>query len=139
MSQKTLHELAKFGSGLVAADLAATLWFAYSGLLPITFFGITFTENMIWPAIVFDTALLGVLIHYGWNIGKIPALRERSYLLIAGTVFGIVALAHFWRIFFAIDLIVLDWVIPHWISWTATIVTAYLSYMSFHLAVRRKK
>lgn len=138
MSQKTLHELAKFGSGLVAADLATTLWFAYSGLLPITSLGITFTENMIWPAIVFDTALLGALIHYGWNIGKIPALRERSYLLLAGTVFGVVALAHFWRILFEVDLVVLDWAIPQWISWTATIVTAYLSYMSFHLAVRRK-
>lgn len=138
MTHKTMQDLAKFGSGLVAADLATTIWFAYSGLLPITSLGFTFTENMIWPAIIFDTALLGSLIHYGWNIGKIPALRERSYLLLSGVIFSIVALAHFWRVLFQADLVIMDWIAPHWLSWTVVIVTAYLSYMSFRLAVRTK-
>jgi len=137
MSQKTLRELAKFGSGLVAADLATVIWFAYSGLLPITSFGITFDEAMIWPAIIFDAALLVVLVHYSWHIGKIPALRERTYLTIAGIIFGIVAAAHFARVLFQIDLSIMDWTAPHWLSWIAVIATTYLCYMSFRLAIRR--
>lgn len=137
MSQKTLRDLAKFGSGLVTADLATNLWFAYSGLLPITTLGITVTESMVWPAIVFDVALLGVLIHYGWHVGTIPALRERSYFTLVGLVFGAVAVVHFARVFFAMDLVVMGWAAPHWLSWIATVVTAYLAYMSFRLAVRR--
>lgn len=138
MKHKNLHEIAKFASGLVAADLATTIWLAYSGMLPITFLGIAFTDAMVWPAIVLDIALLGILIHYGWHIGKIPALRERTYLLIAGTVFTIVAAAHLARVFFGVDITIVNWVVPHWISWTAAIVVTYLSYMSFRLAMRIK-
>lgn len=137
MSQRALRELAKFGSGLIAADLATNIWFVYSGLLPITSMGITFDESMILPAIIFDAGLLAVLIHYGWHIGKIPALRERSYLLIVGTLFAFVAAAHFGRIIFGIDVTLVDWVMPHWLSWMTVGVTTYLSYMSFRLAVRR--
>lgn len=139
MHHRNLRELAKFGSGLVAADLATTLWFAYSGLLPITTLGITVTESMVWPAIVFDVAMLALLVHFGWRIGDIPSLRERTYLLFAGLVFGIVALAHFARILFDMDLVVMGWEAPHWLSWTATAVTAYLAYMSLHLAARLKR
>lgn len=137
MSHRTLRELAKFGSGLVAADLATTIWFVYSGLLPVTSFGVTFDETMIWPAIIFDAGLLAVLIHYGWHIGKIPALRERTYLMVAGTIFAVVAAAHFARILFSMDLTLMDWTAPHWLSWIAIVATTYLSYMSFHLAVKR--
>lgn len=138
MSHKNLRDLAKFGSGLIAADLATTIWFAYSGLLPITSMGITFTETMIWPAIIFDTALLGLLIHYGWNIGTIPALRERTYYLMVGFVFTIVAIVHFARILFDMDLVFMNWEAPHWLSWIATGVTTYLAYMSFHMSVKRR-
>jgi len=64
MSQRTMHEVAKFASGVVAADLVTNIWFAYSGLLPITTMGITVTESMLWPAIVFDVAALAFLVHY---------------------------------------------------------------------------
>lgn len=133
-----MRELAKFGSGLVAGDLASLLWFTYSGLLPITTLGVTFTSDMVWPAIVFDAALLGVLIHYGWHIGSIPAMRERSYLMIAGIIFAIVAVAHLARVFFHFDVVIMGWEAPHWISWIGTIVTTYLSYMSFRLALRMR-
>jgi hypothetical protein len=139
MHHRSLRELAKFASGLVAADLATTLWFAYSGLLPVTTMGITMTETMVWPAIVFDAAALAFLVHYGWRIGDIPSLRERSYLLLAGLVFAAVAIVHFARILFDIDVNVMGYEAPHWISWTASIAAAYLSYMSLHLAARLKR
>lgn len=139
MHHKNLRELAKFASGLVAADLATAIWFAYSGLLPVTSFGITFTDAMIWPAIVFDVAALAFLVHYGWRIGDIPSLRERSYLMLAGLVFAAVAIVHFARVLFQVDIMVMGWEAPHWISWTASAVSAYLAYMSFHLATRLKR
>lgn len=138
MSHRSLREFAKFGSGLVAADLATNIWFAYSGLLPITTFGITVTEEMLYPSIVFDVALLAFLIHYGWHIGKIPALRERSYFLFAGALFGAIAIVHFARILFSVDVAVMGWAAPHWLSWIATGATTYLAYMSFRLATRFK-
>lgn len=139
MSHKTLHELAKFGSGLVAGDFIANAWIAYMGYYPIEFMGWTFTSDIVLPTLIFDAALFIILVHYGWNIGKIPALRERSYLLIVGTVFAIVAAAHLMRVFFQADLVIMDWMVPHWISWVGTVVIAYLSYMSFRLAVRMKR
>lgn len=138
MSHKTLHEVAKFGAGLVAGDFIANAWIAYMGYYPIVFMGWTFTEDIVLPALVFDAALFLILVHYGWNIGKVPALRERTYLLIAGTVFSVVAAAHLFRVFAGVDLVVMDWTMPLWLSWIGTALTAYLAYMSFRLATRMK-
>lgn len=138
MKHRTLHELAKFGAGLVTGDLIMNLWVAHMGYYPIDFLGFTFTEGIVLPTIIFDAALILILIHYGWNIGKIPALRERTYLMIVGIIFAIVAAAHLVRVFFAIDLMIMDYQVPLWLSWIGTAVVAYLSYMSFRLALRMK-
>jgi hypothetical protein len=133
-----LRELAKFASGLIVGDLLALWWFVASGSLPISFLGIEWSRADILPAIIFDVSLFIILVHYGWHIGKTPALRERTFLLIAGTLFGVIALAHLIRAFIGIDIVVLGWAVPLWLSWIGTAVAAYLSYMSFHLALRSK-
>jgi hypothetical protein len=138
MHHRKLHELAKFCAGLIAGDFLGLVWIANSGMLPIDFLGGTFTVEMLLPSLVFDAALFLVLIHYGWNIGKIPSLRERTYLLIAGIIFGIVAAAHLVRIFSGADLVIVGWTVPLWLSWVGTAVTAYLCYMSLHIAIRMK-
>lgn len=139
MNHRTTREIAKFASGVVAADLATNIWFLYSGLLPVTTMGMTVSEAMLWPAIVFDVAALAFLVHYGWRVGDIPSLRERGYLLLAGLVFAGVAIVHFSRVLFNIDVNVMGFEAPHWISWTASAVSAYMAYMSFHLAARLKR
>lgn len=139
MSHKNLHELAKFGAGLVAADFISIWWLTSHSLLPISFLGVMFTTDMVLPALVFDAALFLILVHYGWHIGKVPALRERSYLMIVGIIFALIAAAHLTRVFFGMDLVLMNWMVPHWLSWTAVIVTGYLSYMSFRLATRMKR
>lgn len=139
MKHINLHELAKFGAGLIAADFIGLIWMANTGILPIEFMGRMFTTDMLLPAMVFDAALFFILVHYGWNIGKIPALRERAYLIIAGTVFGIVAVAHLMRIFAGAELTIGTWDVPLWLSWVGTAITAYLSYMSLRLAMRMKR
>lgn len=128
--------MAKFCSGLVAGDFLVGLWLWSGGFLPITFMGITFTDAMVAPWLVFDAALFIILVHYGWHMGKTPRLRERTYLLSAGTVFGLVAVAHLARIFAGVDITIAGWELPFWLSWIGTGATAYLSYMSFHLGMR---
>lgn len=138
MRRQRLHELAKFGSGLVAGDFLGLLWFATQGIFPVSFLGMQFSSDMILPGLVFDAALFIILVHYGWHIGKTPFLRERTYLLIAGVVFGIVAAAHLIRVFTGIDVAIAGWSIPLWLSWIGTAASAYLSYMSVHLALRMR-
>lgn len=138
MRRQRLHELAKFGSGLVAGDFLGILWFAMHGGFPTSFLGIQLTSSMILPALVFDAAMFIILVHYGWHIGKTPFLRERTYLMIAGAVFGVIAAAHLIRLFTGVDIAVAGWSVPLWLSWIGTAATAYLSYMSFHLALRMR-
>ena len=133
-----MHELAKFASGLVLGDFIAIWWLAANGGFPASFLGFQFTSDMIIPGLLFDAGIFIILIHYGWHYGKTPLLRERTYLLVAAVVFGIVALAHLIRAFTGTDLVLFGWTTPLWLSWIGTAATAYLSYMSFHLATRMK-
>ncbi len=136
MNHHSLREVAKFCSGLVIGDFLAVFWLSMSGAIPHSFMGVHLTSDMVLPTLIFDVALFIILVHYGWHIGKTPVLRERTFLMTAGIVFGVVALAHLMRVFVGADLNVFGWDVPLWLSWIGTAITAYLSYMSFHLAMR---
>lgn len=139
MKHRKLHELAKFASGLVAGDFICLWGLSSYGILPVDFLGITFTQAVVVPGLVFDGALFLALVHYGWHIGKIPHLRERTYLNIAGTVFALVAIAHLFRLFTGAPIVIGGWEAPLWLSWIGTLGTAYLSYASFHFTLRPSK
>ncbi len=109
-----------------------------NNVLPRSFMGVHLTSDMVLPTLIFDVALFIILVHYGWHIGKTPVLRERTFLMTAGVVFGVVAVGHLMRVFFGADLNVFGWDVPMWLSWIGTAITAYLSYMSFHLAMRTR-
>ena len=138
MNHKHLHDLAKFGAGLVLGDFLAWWWLATHNGLPARFLGMTFNSSVLMPGMIFDAALFIILVHYGWHLGRTPALRNRTYFLAVGIVFGIVALAHLLRLFAGTELVIASWVVPLWLSWIGTAATAYLSYMSFRLAVTKK-
>lgn len=138
MRKQSLHELAKFASGLILGDFIAIWWLAANGGTPATFLGFVFTNNMVVPALLFDAGLFIILVHYGWHVGKTPLMRERTYLLTAAVIFGIIALAHLVRSFAGADLSMFGWTVPLWLSWIGVAITAYLSYMSAHLALRMR-
>ncbi|MEY4747652.1 MAG: hypothetical protein RLZZ416_701 [Candidatus Parcubacteria bacterium] len=138
MRHQRLHELAKFAAGLVAGDFIAILWMWSQKMFPIMFLGIKMTTDVVAPTLIFDVALLIILIHYGWHAGRTPMMRERAYLVTAGIVFAVVSLAHLARSFAGIDLVIAGWAVPIWLSWIGTAATAYLSYMSFRLAMRMR-
>ncbi len=132
------REISKFAAGLVLGDFIAQVWFYGEHLLPFRFLGITFTDNMVAPGLLFDLALFLILVHYGWNIGKMPRPKERNYLITVGVVFAAVALVHLVRIFSGTDFIIFGWTAPLWISWLGTALATYLAYVSFHFSTRLK-
>ena len=138
MNKHQLQEVAKFAAGLVAGDLLALLWFSANDMFPVSFFGMTFSAEVFLPSLIFDVALIILLAHYAWHVGKIPAMREHSYLLLAGCIFAFVAIAHLSHLFVGGDFVILDFSLPLWLSGIGTFAAAYLSYMSFHLAVSRR-
>ena len=138
MKKSNLHEIAKLVSGLVLGDFLACAWLATHHGFPTMLLGMNLTGDLVLPTLIFDAALFIILVHYAWHIGKTPFLRERTYLVVAGALFAVVAAAHLVRIFTNADLIVMGWDAPVWLSWIGTAATAYLSYMSFHLSLKVK-
>jgi len=139
MKHQNLRDLAKFGAGLILGDFLCGWWIYASHLLPINFIGVRVTSATIAPWMIFDASLFIILIHYGWHIGRTPAFSSRTYLTVAGIVFGIVALAHLLRLFTGAEVNIAGWIVPLWLSWIGTVLAAYLSYMSFRLAISSKK
>ena len=138
MKKQLLHELAKLGAGLVLGDFLAVLWILSQGSFPVTFYGAEFGIDTAAPIILFDIALFIILVHYGWHLGSTPRLRTHVYFLTVGVILGIVSLAHLVRIFTGIDIAIIGWSVPLWVSYIGTLVAAYLSYMSFYLSMRMR-
>lgn len=139
MTHHTLREVCKFLSGVIAAKLAFVLWFSAAGLTPVILAGTPFTADSIGPALVFNAALLAMLVYYGWHVkSPIHSPSERVLVTIAGFIFLFVAVIHAMRLVFGWDFIVGDLELPLWLSWVGVAFAAYLSYASFHFAVRMK-
>lgn len=139
MKSKTLHEIAKFAAGLVLGDFLNLWWLSTHHGLPVSFFGVTWTQGIVAPGLIFDAGIFIILVHYAWHLGRTPTLRTRTYFTIVGIILGVVAVAHLLRLFSAADIVVVGWTVPLWLSWIGAVIAAYLSYMSFHLAIFFKK
>jgi hypothetical protein len=139
MKKQKLHEIAKFCAGLAFADILFLLWMKSHAMFPASILGITWDSENFLPGLIFNIALLLIFIHYGWNIGKIPVIRERTYLQIIGIIFGVVAIIHLYRLFFGgLEVQIFSWAVPMAVSWIGVIITAYFSYLSITLARRLK-
>lgn len=138
MRRQWLHDFAKFGAGLVVADFITLWWLSTQHLLPKVFLGLTVTDSMIVPNMVIDIFLIMILIHYGWNIGHIPHIKERMYLTLAGAIFTVVTIGHVSRVLFSGDLSIFGWDVPIFLSWVGVAIAGYLAYTSFYFAARMK-
>jgi len=61
-------------------------------------------------------------------------MNIKTFSLVAGLVFGVVALVQLLRIVMAWDVMIDGWAAPMWISWIAVIVAGFLSYSGLRLA-----
>lgn len=60
-------------------------------------------------------------------------MSQRSFPLITGAIFTLIALLHLLRIVFGWEAIIGGWVLPAWVSWAALPVAGYLAYEGFRL------
>jgi hypothetical protein len=63
-------------------------------------------------------------------------MSVRPYLLVSGTLFGLIALGHALRLFFQLSFQVASWSIPLWLSGPACVGCAILSIWAFRLSKR---
>ena len=63
-------------------------------------------------------------------------MNTRSYELISGAVFALVAAAHLLRVLSGWEIAAGPWSIPMWLSWVGTLGPAALSIWAFRLASR---
>ena len=61
-------------------------------------------------------------------------MSQRTFSLVAGVVFALIALGHVLRIVFNLSFVVQGISIPMWASGLAIIVMGYLAYEGFRLA-----
>ncbi len=64
-------------------------------------------------------------------------MDQKTFTLIAGVIFAIVALAHLLRIYMGWAIMIADWTVPIWVSWIALVVAGGLSYFGLSLTRRR--
>lgn len=64
-------------------------------------------------------------------------MKDRTFFLLTGFIFGAVALTHLLRVLFAWPLVIGSWSVPMWVSWLATIVAAVLCLGAFRKGMRK--
>jgi hypothetical protein len=65
-------------------------------------------------------------------------MDRRTFTLLAGVIFAIVALLHLLRIYMAWPIVIGNWTVPMWASWIALVVAGGLSYFGLSPTQRRK-
>ena len=60
----------------------------------------------------------------------------KTFSLVAGLIFAMVALFHLMRIFAEWTVIIRDWSIPMWVSWIALVVAGGLALLGLRLSER---
>ena len=61
-------------------------------------------------------------------------MSPRAYLIISGTIFGIVAILHSLRVVNSWALVLGPWSAPMWVSWLGTLVPAVLCVWALRFA-----
>ncbi len=134
MSKKTLQEVSKFASGLVAADFICGLWLLVARMLPMSFLGITVTQRGAIGWMIFDAIFFAALVHFGWRSERPRTNPEKLFHQAAGAIFGLVALFHVSRLVFGWQLVLGTWTVPYWLNGIGVVVAVFLAYASFRLA-----
>jgi hypothetical protein len=63
-------------------------------------------------------------------------MGQKTFVLLAGVIFAIVALAQLLRIFIGWPILIDDWTVPMWVSWIALLIAGGLSDFGFSLVSR---
>ena len=66
-------------------------------------------------------------------------MNQRSFSLLAGIIFTIIALLHVLQDHLRLGSVVEGWTVPKWISWVALIVSGYLGYEGLRLTIKSRR
>jgi hypothetical protein len=63
-------------------------------------------------------------------------MDQKSFFVLAGVIFALVAVGHLLRIYMDWSVVIGGWAAPMWLSWIAVAVAGGLSYFGLRLAMR---
>jgi hypothetical protein len=63
-------------------------------------------------------------------------MDEKTFSLVAGVIFALVALLHLVRIFMGWPVDIGGWSVPMWVSWVAVVVAGGLAALGLRLSER---
>jgi Mn2+/Fe2+ NRAMP family transporter len=66
-------------------------------------------------------------------------MTRRTFSMLAGVIFTLVALFHLVRIFEDWPVIIGDWSVPKWVSWVALIVAGVLAIVGFRFTANENE
>lgn len=63
-------------------------------------------------------------------------MDQKTFALVAGVIFALVALLHVLRLFMGWPIVIGGWSVPMWLSWVGLVVAGGLSVLGLRLAMR---
>jgi len=63
-------------------------------------------------------------------------MDQKTFSMVAGTIFAIVAVVHLLRILLGWPAVIGDWTVPMWVSWIGLVVAGVLGYFGLRLGTR---
>jgi hypothetical protein len=63
-------------------------------------------------------------------------MDQKTFALVAGVIFALVALLHVLRLFMGWPMVIGSWSVPMWLSWAGLIIAGGLSVLGLRLAMR---
>ncbi len=60
-------------------------------------------------------------------------MNQRTFTLMAGAVFSLIAVLHVLRLLFGWEAVIGGWNVPLWVSWVAIVVSGYLASTAFRV------
>ena len=63
-------------------------------------------------------------------------MSQKTYNGLTGTIFLLITLLHFGRIFSGWEANIGGWDVPMWLSWSAVVVAGYLAYTGISACIK---
>lgn len=65
-------------------------------------------------------------------------MKQGTFLLVASSIFALIALLHALRLVYGWRVTLGDWIVPVWGSWVGLLIAGYLAYQGFQLRRRER-
>jgi hypothetical protein len=63
-------------------------------------------------------------------------MDQKTFSIVAGVVFAVVAVLHLLRIYMNWPVVIADWSVPMWVSWVGLVIAGGLAFFGLRLAAR---